>query len=120
MKKIVAILFLCIIIVITGCSTNQPKKQSTNNPPQIKQNTSQQKEFTLEDLKKYNGQNGNPAYVAVNGNIYDVTNLKQWKNGKHPGCKSASAGIDISKLMNSSPHGSKILDQAPVVGKLKQ
>ena len=34
--------------------------------------------FTLEELAKYNGKDGNPAYVAVNGIVYDVTNNAAW------------------------------------------
>ncbi|MCT6807216.1 MAG: steroid-binding protein, partial [Bombilactobacillus sp.] len=28
--------------------------------------------FTKESLAKYDGKNGNPAYVAINGDVYDV------------------------------------------------
>lgn len=74
------------------------------------------KVFTLEELKKYNGQNGNPAYIAVDGTIYDVTNNKKWKNGKH--C-SVTSGNDLSKEIGSSPHGKDVLKKLPVVGVLK-
>ncbi len=33
------------------------------------------KTFTREELKKYDGQNGNPAYVAINNRVYDVTHI---------------------------------------------
>ena len=32
-------------------------------------------ELTLDQLKQYDGKNGNPAYVAVDGVIYDMTNV---------------------------------------------
>lgn len=50
--------------------------------------------FTLEELKKYNGKNGNPSYVAVNGKVYDVSKSPLWKSGEHNGLK---AGNDLTK-----------------------
>jgi predicted heme/steroid binding protein len=72
--------------------------------------------FTADDLKKYNGQNGNPAYVAVNGTVYDVTNAKGWSNGSHQGL---SAGKDLTSELANSPHGDSVLANLPVVGTLK-
>lgn len=74
------------------------------------------KVFTLEELKKYNGENGNLAYIAVDGTVYDVTNSKKWKSGKH--C-NVSAGKDLSKEMETSPHGKEALKKLPMVGVLK-
>ena len=34
-----------------------------------------------ETLALYNGRNGNAAYVAINGTVYDVTDVPQWRNG---------------------------------------
>jgi len=73
-------------------------------------------ELTLEQLKQYDGKNGNLAYIAVDGVIYDVTNVSQWKNGGHEGY---SAGQDLTDaIKNSSPHGVSKLKGVPVVGKL--
>ncbi|MEA4913906.1 MAG: cytochrome b5 domain-containing protein [Christensenella sp.] len=73
-------------------------------------------ELTLDQLKQYDGKNGNPAYVAVDGVIYDVTNVKAWKNGDHNGY---SAGNDLTDIIkNKSPHGVKNLEGLPIVGKL--
>lgn len=73
-------------------------------------------ELTLEELKQYDGKNGNPAYVAVDGVIYDVTNVKEWKGGEHNGY---SAGNDLTDIIkNKSPHGVSKLKGVPVVGKL--
>ena len=35
----------------------------------------EEKIFTEKELGKYDGQNGNPAYVAIDGVVYDVTNV---------------------------------------------
>ncbi len=73
-------------------------------------------ELTLDQLKQYDGKNGNPAYIAVDGIIYDVTNVRQWKNGGHEGY---SAGNDLTDaIKNKSPHGTSKLNGVPVVGKL--
>ncbi len=72
--------------------------------------------LTVEELAKYNGKDGNPAYVAVDGVIYDVTNVPEWKDGEHNGY---AAGNDLTEeIKNVSPHGVSKLDGVPVVGKL--
>ncbi len=79
----------------------------------VMQSATQQKTFTVAELAKYNGQNGNPAYVAVGGTVYDMTKLSAWKNGMHKGLK---AGTDLTAAFQSSPHTKAILNLAKVVG----
>lgn len=69
------------------------------------------KRFTKETLSNYNGKNGRPAYIAVNGIVYDVTNNSSWINGEHNG---TNAGQDISQSMSS--HGKKVLTHIDKVG----
>lgn len=74
-----------------------------------------EQEFTKQELAKYNGQNGQPAYVAVNGTVYDVSGKEAWQGGKHHG---NLAGNDLTAALSKSPHGDKVLTGLPVVGKL--
>ena len=72
--------------------------------------------LTLEQLAQYNGKNGNPAYIAVDGIIYDVTNVPQWTNGDHNGFE---AGNDLTEQIKTiSPHGVSKLNGIQAVGKL--
>lgn len=68
------------------------------------------KVFSKTELSLYDGKNGNPAYVAVNGIVYDVTNVRGWHNGTHQGCY---AGQDVTATF---PHGSFVFNKVPVVG----
>ena len=73
-------------------------------------------ELTLDQLAQYDGKNGNPAYIAVDGVIYDVSNVSRWKNGSHEGY---SAGKDLTDaIMGKSPHGTSVLEGVPIVGKI--
>lgn len=41
--------------------------------------------FTPQELSGFDGKDGNPAYVAVNGIVYDVTNNAAWAAATHFG-----------------------------------
>ena len=119
MKKTILIGLLSLTLFITACSSGQSTGQNQNSGTSLSTTQSaaaSAKTFTLSELKKYDGQNGNPAYVAVNGIVYDVSNARNWNNGQHQG--GAVAGVDLSNLINSSPHGTSVLSKLPVVGKL--
>lgn len=78
--------------------------------------TAKQKVFTLDELSKYNGQNGQPAYIAYKGIVYDVSNVPQWRGGTHNGEK---AGTDVTNDISKSPHGDRVFADLPQVGILK-
>lgn len=74
------------------------------------------RKFTIDELHQYNGQNGQPAYVAVEGIVYDVSGRAAWVGGRHHG---NVAGKNLTNaLTNISPHGRRVLEGLPVVGKL--
>lgn len=106
MKKYILLLFI-VLFTITGCASD---KSSSNGSDSTK------KEFTLEELSQYNGQDGQPAYVAVDGTVYDVTDASGWKDGKHK--NGIEAGNDLTEDIGSSPHGKNVLKKLPVVGTL--
>ncbi|AKB52680.1 hypothetical protein MSBRW_3427 [Methanosarcina barkeri str. Wiesmoor] len=74
------------------------------------------KEYTLKELAEYNGENGT-AYVAYQGQVYNVSDSNIWKDGTHKGC---NAGTDLTGKMDKAPHGAAILKGYPVVGTLKK
>ena len=73
--------------------------------------------LTLKELKEFNGKDGKPAYVAVDGIIYDMTNSVPWKNGSHNGFE---AGNDLTKeIKEVSPHGVGKLENVVEVGRVR-
>jgi predicted heme/steroid binding protein len=116
---ILIITVLLCILVLAGCGSGGPSSSSasdTASSASAAASDSGEKVFTLEELAKYDGKNGNPAYVAVNGVVYDVTDRPLWKNGTHNG---HLAGTDQTELIKLSPHGQSKLKDLPVVGKLQ-
>lgn len=117
------VVLLIIVFAVTGCGgtkqvqpNNVPTKNAPiNNTPTNTISNNSGKTFTVDQLKTFNGQNGNPAYIAIDGNVYDVTNQPSWKNGKH---KGFSAGQDVTKAIDSSEHGRSVLGGLSVIGTL--
>jgi predicted heme/steroid binding protein len=73
------------------------------------------KEFTLEDLKAFDGRDGRPSYVAYKGMVYDLTESSMWDAGDHEGMHAA--GSDLTAEHDDAPHDEHVLD-FPEVGKL--
>jgi predicted heme/steroid binding protein/uncharacterized membrane protein len=76
------------------------------------------REFTLEELIPYNGENGKPVYVAHAGKVYDVSASKMWKTGTH--MKRHRSGQDLTTDIQGAPHPPDVLERYPQVGVLKK
>lgn len=79
------------------------------------------KVFTAEELKTFDGRNGRPVYVAVDGVVYDLSQVKYWKGGSH--MNMHEAGEDHTEdIKNRAPKhihkGGEILKRYPRVGVL--
>lgn len=71
--------------------------------------------FTAAELARYNGRDENPAYVAVNGIVYDVTGSAAWGGATHFGL---AAGNDVTGQFASCHAGQPVLSKLKVVGKM--
>ncbi len=119
-----------LMFVLTGCATETPIAESFKPTP-IETDGETLDEVTglrvdaesglllmsLEELAQFNGKDGNLAFVAVDGQVYDVTNEPKWRNGDHNG---QQAGQDVSAYISGAPHGKGILDRFTVVGKITE
>jgi len=74
------------------------------------------KKFTLNELKKYDGREGRPVYIAYNGKVYDVSESFLWMEGDHQG--QHVAGKDLTDDMKLAPHGEEALERVKLVGVL--
>lgn len=77
-----------------------------------------EKKFSPEELTNYDGTEGQPSYVAVDGKVYDVSSSKVWRNGQH--MKRHKAGGDLSGELKAAPHGADVLTRESIklVGEL--
>jgi predicted heme/steroid binding protein len=75
-----------------------------------------ERKFTVEELKRYDGKNGRPAYIAYKGKVYDVTDDFLWTGGDHQG--EHAAGRDLTEDMALAPHGDDVVERVKLVGVL--
>jgi len=112
---ILSILLLFSILFLQGCNSEGSDSEASN--PSEDTGADTEVVMTIDELSAYDGKDGNPAYIAVDGMIYDVTDVPQWRNGEHNGYE---AGQDLTDEINTiSPHGISKLKGISVVGKLE-
>lgn len=125
MKKtalLLGTLLLVMSIALFGCSPtddsssgNDDSNTATEEPAAPEQ--AEEKTFTLDELEEYDGKDGAKAYIAVDGVVYDVTDVEPWAGGEH---NDYEAGKDLTEeIKTESPHGVSKLEGIPVVGKLE-
>lgn len=73
----------------------------------------QEKIFTLNELSKYDGKNGKPAYVAIEGIVYDISNDPIFKEVKDMGIM---AGKDLTEQFNLYYRMNQIINKMPKIG----
>ncbi len=76
----------------------------------------EQRTFTQEELRQYNGRGGAPAFIACQGKVYDVSSSFLWRGGRHQ--VFHDAGADLTSGLAQAPHGVEMLAKFPVVGTL--
>jgi predicted heme/steroid binding protein len=77
--------------------------------------------YTVEELAQYDGKDGNQCMVAVDGDVYLIEGFSLWQNGEHlPSGGRARCGLDLSEVINESPHGRSKLQLLQKVGTLQE
>ena len=132
-KSLVILLMLMMSLMLVACSSDESTPESTTQTElETESNTASETEtetvadttqadealpvFSAEELSKYNGKDGNAAYVAYEGKVYDVSNIPAWKNGIHQ--NQFEAGKDFTDILNNqAPHSpDNLTKNAPIVG----
>jgi predicted heme/steroid binding protein len=76
--------------------------------------------FTLKELEEFDGREGRPAYVGLDGKVYDLTSSSLWMDGVHDPCPDGFAGQDLTELMDEAPPDHRLeMESFPVVGTLE-
>ncbi|MFM7699528.1 MAG: cytochrome b5 domain-containing protein, partial [Bacteroidota bacterium] len=63
--------------------------------------------YTRSELALRNGQDRPEIWIALEGKIFDVTESRLWKNGKH---YEHWAGQDLTEELADSPHGRRVFE----------
>lgn len=71
--------------------------------------------YTRSQLALRNGQDKPQVWVAFRGVIYDVTESRLWRTGRH---YEHWAGQDLTAELAHAPHGEWVFKRFKVVGKL--
>lgn len=100
-------LLMMLVLILSGCAAEAPASED-------KDMLSTTTEFTAESLSMYDGKDGNRAYIAIEGIVYDVTDNPMWSKGLHQG--RFQAGQDLTEEMKNAPHGLTKLGLVEEVG----
>ena len=73
------------------------------------------KDITTSQLSLRNGQDKPEIWIAFKGVVYDVTDSRYWKKGKH---YEHWAGQDLTNELKDAPHTDYVFDKLDVIGKL--
>jgi predicted heme/steroid binding protein len=71
--------------------------------------------YTKSQLALRNGQDKPQIWIAYLGFIYDVSESRLWRDGKH---YEHWAGQDLTDELKDAPHTEKVFEKFEIIGKL--
>ena len=71
--------------------------------------------YTRSQLALCNGQDKPEIWIAFNKIIYDVTDSRLWRNGRH---YEHWAGQDLTEELAEAPHTIKVFERFKAIGRL--
>lgn len=74
--------------------------------------------ISQEELAAADGADGRPIWFAYAGVVYDASNSRHWRTGRH--FSRHPAGTDLTGALQKAPHGHGFLERLPRVGVLGQ
>lgn len=72
--------------------------------------------YSKQQLALRNGQDKPQIWVAYKGLIYDVSESRLWRNGKH---YEHWAGQDLTGELSDAPHTATVFEKFAIIGELK-
>lgn len=72
--------------------------------------------FTKRELDRYDGRDGESAFIACEGRVYAVSRCFLWQNGRHQAAHAA--GNDLTGCLDEAPHAADVIQRSPMVGTL--
>jgi predicted heme/steroid binding protein len=75
------------------------------------------KTYTKQQLALRNGQDKPEIWVAFRGEIFDVSESRLWKNGKH---YEHWAGQDLTDELPDAPHTAEVFRKFKTIGHLTE
>ena len=82
----------------------------------LKEKMEELTEYSRSQLALRNGQDREEVWVSYKGMIYDVSSSRMWREGRH---YQFFAGQDLTPEFQDAPHGERVFNRFPVIGKLK-
>lgn len=73
--------------------------------------------ISKDELRKHDGSKA-PAWLAVDGIVYDVSKSFHWIHGKHQ--DEHWSGTDLTAALKDAPHDAGVLERFPKVGRLQE
>jgi len=130
LHALILVCLLCVFFIAAGCGSSTstvPEEAPEDTPAVIEEADDEPEEaaeettgatFSMEEIALFDGKDDRPAYIVVDGVVYDVSDVRQWNMGSHFGFE---AGTDVTEaLQKSAPHGANQLNQAEIVGTIAE
>lgn len=97
------------LLALAGCADDGPRELTAEESARVESTV-----ISADELAAANCQEGAECWVAVDGVVYDVSEVSGWSSGReHQG---VMAGTDATEAVGDSPHGTGVLDRLDVVG----